>query len=103
MSFEFTDYQPYDFANRRHIGPTPDEMARMQALVRQAMAEGAVGLSAALIYAPDSYADTAELIALASTAAEYDGLFAAHLRSEGETFLEALEESKEQTLVSYCF
>jgi len=77
------------FADRR---PTPDELARMTALVRQAMAEGAVGLSAALIYAPDSYADTAELIALARAAAEYDGLFAAHLRSEGETFLEALEE-----------
>ena len=77
------------FADRR---PTADELASMQALVRQAMAEGAVGLSAALIYAPDSYADTAELIALASAAAEYDGLFAVHLRSEGETFLEALEE-----------
>lgn len=77
------------FENRR---PTADELDRMQTLVRQAMAEGAVGLSAALIYAPDSYADTAELIALASAAAEYDGLFAAHLRSEGETFLEALEE-----------
>ena len=77
------------FTDRR---PTPDELARMQALVKQAMAGGAVGLSAALIYAPDSYADTAELIALASAAAEYDGLFAVHLRSEGETFLEALEE-----------
>lgn len=77
------------FVDRR---PTPDELAQMQALVRQAMAEGAVGLSAALIYAPDSYADTAELIALASAAAEYDGLFTAHLRSEGETFLEGLEE-----------
>jgi N-acyl-D-amino-acid deacylase len=77
------------FEDRR---PSPDELARMQALVRQAMADGAVGMSAALIYAPDSYADTAELIALAQAAAEYDGLLAAHLRSEGETFLEALEE-----------
>ena len=77
------------FADRR---PNAGELARMQALVRQAMAEGAVGLSAALIYAPDSYADTAELIALAAAAAEYDGLFAAHLRSEGATFLEALDE-----------
>ncbi|MFO7662775.1 MAG: D-aminoacylase [Chloroflexota bacterium] len=77
------------FADRQ---PTPDELARMQGLVRQAMVEGAVGLSAALIYAPDSYAGTDELIALATTAAKYDGLFAAHLRSEGETFLEALEE-----------
>ena len=77
------------FANRR---PDGKELARMEALVRQAMAEGAVGLSAALIYSPDSYADTTELIALARAAAEYDGLFAAHLRSEGETFLEALDE-----------
>ena len=77
------------FADRR---PNGEELARMEALVRQAMADGAVGLSAALIYAPDSYADTAELIALARAAAEYDGLFAAHLRSEGETFLEALDE-----------
>ncbi len=77
------------FADRR---PDDEELARMAALVRQAMAEGAVGLSAALIYAPDSYAGTAELIALARAAAEYDGLFAAHLRSEGETFLEALDE-----------
>jgi N-acyl-D-amino-acid deacylase len=77
------------FADRR---PTAEELARMEALVKQAMAGGAVGLSAALIYAPDSYADTAELIALARAAAEYDGLFAAHLRSEGETFLEALDE-----------
>jgi N-acyl-D-amino-acid deacylase len=77
------------FADRR---PNGEELTRMEALVRQAMAEGAVGLSAALIYAPDSYADTAELIALARAAAEYDGLFAAHLRSEGETFLEALDE-----------
>ncbi len=78
-----------EFADRR---PTAGELLQMQALVREAMAGGAVGLSAALIYAPDSYADTAELIALASAAAEYDGLFAVHLRSEGETFLEALEE-----------
>ncbi len=72
--------------------PDGEELARMAALVRQAMADGAVGLSAALIYAPDSYASTAELIALARAAAAYDGLFAAHLRSEGETFLEALDE-----------
>ena len=77
------------FADRR---PSPEELSRMQGLVRRAMADGAVGLSAALIYAPDSYAGTDELIALAAAAAEYNGLFAAHLRSEGETFLEALEE-----------
>ncbi len=77
------------FDDRR---PTPDELAQMQALVRQAMAEGALGLSSALIYAPDMYADTAELIALAQAAAEYDGIYITHLRSEGARFLEALDE-----------
>ncbi|MEZ4593009.1 MAG: D-aminoacylase [Chloroflexota bacterium] len=77
------------FDDRR---PSDDELAQMQALVRQAMAEGALGLSSALIYAPDMYADTAELIALAQAAAEYDGIYITHLRSEGARFLEGLEE-----------
>jgi len=77
------------FDDRR---PTPDELVQMQALVRQAMVEGALGLSSALIYAPDMYADTAELIALAQAAAEYDGIYITHLRSEGARFLEALDE-----------
>ena len=72
--------------------PTADELAGMQALIRQAMEEGAVGLSSAMIYPPASYAKTDELIALASAAAEYDGLYITHLRSEGAFFLEALEE-----------
>jgi len=77
------------FEDRR---PTPAELSRMQSLVRQAMAEGAVGVSSSLIYAPDSYADTEELTALASAAAEFDGLYISHLRSEGNHFLEALNE-----------
>ncbi|MBE2200343.1 MAG: D-aminoacylase [Anaerolinea sp.] len=77
------------FDDRR---PTPAELAQMQTLVRQAMAAGALGLSSALIYAPDMYADTAELIALAQAAAAYDGLYITHLRSEGARFLEALDE-----------
>ena len=77
------------FEDRR---PTPDETAQMQTLVRQAMAGGALGVSSALIYAPDCYADTEELIALASAAAEYDGIYITHLRSEGARFLEALDE-----------
>ncbi|MCI0393976.1 MAG: D-aminoacylase [Chloroflexi bacterium] len=77
------------FDNRR---ATVEELARMQALVRQAMAEGALGVSSALIYTPDSFADTAELIALTRVAAEYDGIYVSHLRSEGIRFLEALEE-----------
>ena len=71
---------------------TADELARMCTLVRQAMAEGAMGLSAALIYPPASYASTGELIALAKAAAEYDGMYISHLRSEGPSFLEALDE-----------
>lgn len=72
--------------------PTASELAGMQALIRQAMEEGAVGLSSALIYPPASYAKTDELIALARVAAEYDGLYICHLRSEGAFFYEALEE-----------
>jgi len=72
--------------------PSPDELAKMQELVSEAMQEGAMGLSTALIYAPAWYADTDELIALASAAAGYDGVYATHLRSEGDRFLEAIEE-----------
>src|SRR6185436_11295797 len=68
--------------------PTPAELARMQQLVADAMREGAVGLAAALIYAPAFYAQTDELIALARPA----GMYITHLRSEGDALLEALEE-----------
>ena len=67
--------------------PTAAELAGMQALVREAMEEGAIGLSSALIYPPAAYAKTDELIALASVAAEYDGLYICHLRSEGALLL----------------
>ena len=72
--------------------PTPAELDGMKQLVRQAMEEGAVGLSSALIYPPASYAQTDELIALARVAAEYDGIYISHLRSEGHRFYEALDE-----------
>jgi N-acyl-D-aspartate/D-glutamate deacylase len=68
--------------------PTAAELERMQGLVRHAMREGAVGLAAALVYAPAFYADTDELVALARHA----GLYITHLRSEGNAFVEALEE-----------
>jgi N-acyl-D-amino-acid deacylase len=68
--------------------PTQDELARMQGLVCDAMREGALGLAAALVYAPAFYADTDELVALARHA----GLYITHLRSEGNAFVEALEE-----------
>ena len=64
--------------------PTPAELARMQQLVRDAMHDGAMGLSTSLLYAPGLYAKTPELIALAQTAAAEGGIYATHLRSEAD-------------------
>ena len=72
--------------------PTADELARMQALVRQAMEEGALGVGSSLIYAPAHYAKTDELKALVAAAAPYGGGYISHIRSEGDQFLEALDE-----------
>ncbi len=72
--------------------PTNDELQRMKALVRQAMEEGAMGIGTSLIYAPAFYASTQELIELSRVAAEYDGMYISHMRSEGNQLLEALEE-----------
>lgn len=72
--------------------PTPEELRRMTKLVEQAMEEGAVGVSSALIYAPGFYAKTDELIALARAAGKHGGIYISHLRSEGNQFLEALDE-----------
>jgi N-acyl-D-aspartate/D-glutamate deacylase len=75
--------------------PTPAELAEMKALTAQAMAEGAWGLSTGLIYAPGSYAATEELIELAQVAALRGGLYASHIRDEGENVLKALAEALE--------
>ncbi len=72
--------------------PTPAELDRMRALVRQAMEEGALGVASSLVYPPGFFAKTDELIALAKVAAEYDGIYVSHLRSEGEELIEAVEE-----------
>ena len=72
--------------------PTPAELARMQALVRQAMEEGALGVGSSLIYAPAFYARTDELVALARAAAPYGGMYISHMRSEGNRLLEAVDE-----------
>ena len=77
---------------RAYRSPTPQELARMQELVRLAMREGALGVGSSLIYAPAFYADTAELIALTKAAAEYDGMYISHIRSEGWQLVEAVEE-----------
>jgi N-acyl-D-amino-acid deacylase len=78
------------FANR---APTPEELQRMQALVAEAMQDGARGLSTALQYPPAPYAHTDELIALASTASQFGGIYATHMRSEGDAEMVALEET----------
>jgi N-acyl-D-amino-acid deacylase len=72
--------------------PTPAELERMKTLVREAMAEGALGVSSSLIYAPAFYAKTDELIALCRVAAEYRGMHISHIRSESNRLLEAADE-----------
>jgi dihydroorotase/N-acyl-D-amino-acid deacylase len=73
--------------------PSPEELKRMQSLVAEAMQQGALGLSTALQYPPAPYARTDELIALAATAAQYGGVYATHMRSEGDAEMAALEET----------
>ena len=72
--------------------PTLQELEDMRAMVRTAMEEGAVGIASALIYAPGFYAKTDELIEICKVAAEYDGMYISHMRSEGNQFLESLDE-----------
>ena len=72
--------------------PTAEELGRMQALVRQAMEEGALGVGSSLIYAPAFYAKTEELIALMKAAQPYGGMYISHMRSEGNRLLEAVDE-----------
>ena len=72
--------------------PTYIELQQMRRLVGQAMQEGALGVSSALIYAPGVYADTDELVALAEIAGQNGGMYISHIRSEGNNLLEALDE-----------
>jgi len=75
------------------VQPTPRQLAAMQTLVRQAMEEGALGLTDALMYAPDSFAKTAEVIALAKVSARCGGIYTVHMRSEGDHLEQALQET----------
>ncbi len=79
-------------ANR---APTQDELQRMESIVEKAMQDGAVGLSTGLIYVPGTYAKTDEVVALARVAARYGGIYATHMRSEGEGVFDAIRESIE--------
>ncbi|MFZ5726493.1 MAG: N-acyl-D-amino-acid deacylase family protein [Pseudomonadota bacterium] len=74
------------------VDPTPEQLGRMRALVRQAMNEGAMGVGSSLIYAPGSYAETDELVALTSEAAKCGGMYISHMRSEGDRIEEAVDE-----------
>ena len=76
-------------ANRK---PTPDELEKMQGLVREALQEGALGVGSALIYFPGNFADTAELTALAKAAAPFGGAYISHMRSEGDRLIEGIDE-----------
>jgi N-acyl-D-amino-acid deacylase len=73
--------------------PTPAELEKMKRLVRDAMHDGAVGLSTSLQYAPAPYAKTDELIALAAEAGKLGGIYATHMRSEGDAIIPALDEA----------
>ena len=73
--------------------PTPEELEKMKALVAQAMQDGAFGISTALIYPPGHYAKTDELIELAKVASQYGGIYGSHMRSEGQTEPEAINEA----------
>ena len=74
------------------VDPTPEQLDRMRALVRQAMNEGALGVGSSLIYAPGSYAETDELVALTGEAAKCGGMYISHMRSEGDRIEEAVDE-----------
>jgi dihydroorotase/N-acyl-D-amino-acid deacylase len=75
------------------VAPTPAQLAQMRAIVRDAMLEGAMGVSTALEYTPAPYASTEELIALATEAAKFGGIYASHMRDEGDGEMAALDEA----------
>jgi len=74
------------------VDPTPEQLGRMRALVREAMQEGAVGVGSSLIYAPANFAETPELIALSEEAAKCGGMYISHIRDEGPKLLESIDE-----------
>jgi len=73
--------------------PTPEQLEQMKALVRDAMKDGAVGVSTALEYAPAPYARTEELIALATEGGKFGGIYSTHMRNESDSVLEAIDEA----------
>lgn len=89
---------PHGAIRYRHLGmsrniPSATELAAMQDDVAEAMAAGALGLSTGLIYPPGTFAETPEIIALASVAAEAGGIYVSHIRNERDSLLEAVAEA----------
>jgi N-acyl-D-amino-acid deacylase len=76
-----------------NVQPTPAQLEQMKSLVRDAMHDGAVGVSTSLQYAPAPYATTEELIALAAEASKFGGVYATHMRSEGTAITAAIDEA----------
>ncbi len=81
--------------NRDNRQPTPEEQRKMDALVEQAMKDGAAGLSTGLIYIPGTFANTAEVVSLAKAAGKYNGIYASHIRNEEGKAVEAINEAIE--------
>ena len=75
------------------VTPTPEQLQKMEQLVAEAMQQGSVGLSTALIYPPGSYAKTPELIAMSKVAAQYGGVYFSHMRNESGDLLGAINEA----------
>jgi len=75
------------------VQPTPQQLGAMQERVKQAMEEGALGLTDALIYSPNTYAKTPELIALAKISAQCGGIYTVHIRNEDDRLKEAVQET----------
>ena len=73
--------------------PTEEEMKKMESIVEQAMKDGAVGLSTGLIYIPGTYSKTEEIVRLAKIASKYYGVYASHMRDEGDSVVQAIEEA----------
>lgn len=78
---------------RANRDATPAELEKMKSIVDRAMQDGAVGLSTGLIYIPGTYTKTPEIIELAKVAASYHGLYASHMRDEGDSIVEAINEA----------
>lgn len=78
---------------RANRDATSDEMKKMETIVDNAMKDGAVGLSTGLIYIPGTYTKTPEIVSLAKIAAKYNGVYASHMRDEGDSVTQAIEEA----------